>query len=515
MAWDSFDDARDAAGSSSAAYGQAASAPPDGGAPSEDIRIDLRLLIGVLGASFCMAWHMVLLVHPGFLAPGWADADDLTLLSGFAIALFAAYFILSLLAGPFQRHRQLMGIVAMICSVAALFPLGGGYAFSELAVRVISAGVSVAAAMTLWVEFMCTRFGRVIRKSFSFAVALGMLWAFCLLMADAAYAQWVIMAYALASSIAYLALCRGLVKEGALPSYDVKETDERNLITWRPMLLTVMGSMAQGFSLTWLLPPEPVPSWMPLAAIGVALALSTLLLYDTAHRFAIKESLIRRLFLPVIATCILVLIFTPPQWRPLPALFAFAFSFLPYATALFATCEHIVRCRLSTARAFSSARSYAVAGLFCGLMFGRFATSGNAFGDATMQVWVVVVVLIFVMVFSLLSSKSFYPGDDEDLASAGLSERTQDADGSQAGFADLERALRARCHEVAKGYGLTGRQEEVLYLLARGRNTAYIQDELVISPHTVKAHTYAIYKKLDLHSQQELIDLVESGESQN
>ena len=210
----------------------------------------------------------------------------------------------------------------------------------------------MAAAMTLWVEFMCTRFGRVIRKSFSFAVALGMLWAFCLLMADAAYAQWVIMAYALASSIAYLALCRGLVKEGALPSYDVKETDERNLITWRPMLLTVMGSMAQGFSLTWLLPPEPVPSWMPLAAIGVALVLSTLLLYDTAHRFAIKESLIRRLFLPVIATCILVLIFTPPQWRPLPALFAFAFSFLPYATALFATCEHIVRCRLSTARAF-------------------------------------------------------------------------------------------------------------------------------------------------------------------
>lgn len=132
-----------------------------------------------------------------------------------------------------------------------------------------------------------------------------------------------------------------------------------------------------------------------------------------------------------------------------------------------------------------------------------------------MQVWVVVVVLIFVVVFSLLTSQSFYPGDDEDLASSGLSERTQDADGSQAGFADLERALRARCHEVAKGYGLTGRQEEVLYLLARGRNTAYIQEELVISPHTVKAHTYAIYKKLDLHSQQELIDLVESGESQN
>lgn len=126
MTWDSFDDARDAAGQNDAACERNASVPADGGAPFEATRIDLRLLIGVLGASFCMAWHMVLLVHPGFLAPGWADADGLTLLCGFAISLFAAYFILSLLAGPFQRHRQLMGIVAMVCSAAALFPLGGG-----------------------------------------------------------------------------------------------------------------------------------------------------------------------------------------------------------------------------------------------------------------------------------------------------------------------------------------------------------------------------------------------------
>ncbi len=75
----------------------------------------------------------------------------------------------------------------------------------------------------------------------------------------------------------------------------------------------------------------------------------------------------------------------------------------------------------------------------------------------------------------------------------------------------MERAFRERCREVAHRFGLTERQEEVLYLLAKGRNTAYIQEELVISPHTVKAHTYAIYKKLDLHSQQELIDLVEAA----
>lgn len=506
MAMDPIEDILDAPGPKGSSF-----ASSDGPCPSEEAgRIDVRLMAGVLGASFCMAWHMVLLVHPAFLVSGMQEGDGLTLLCGFAIALFCSYFILSLFANFFQRHRQAMGILALACSVVALFPHGGGYAFSLIVVRVACGGIGVAAAMTLWVEFMCVRFGGTIRKSFSVAVALGMLWSFCLLLVDAAYSQWVILAYSLISSAAYLVLCHGFMKESAFPSYDAKETDERNLITWRSALLTVVGSMAQGFSLSWLLPPEPVPSWTGLAAIGLALVLSASLFYDAAHRFVIKESLIRRLFLPIITTCILVLIFIPQPWRPLPALIAFAFSFLPYATALFATCEHIVRCQLSTARAFSSARSYAVAGLFCGLTFGRFATSGDMFGDLTMQVWVVAIVLIFVVVFSMLTSKSFYPGDDDELSAVDGTEDLSAEDEAASQFADVERALRGSCHAVAVDYGLTGRQEEVLYLLARGRNTAYIQEELVISPHTVKAHTYAIYKKLELHSQQELIDLVEN-----
>ncbi len=148
--------------------------------------------------------------------------------------------------------------------------------------------------------------------------------------------------------------------------------------------------------------------------------------------------------------------------------------------------------------------------MFCGLLFGGFATSSDMFGELTMQVWVVVVVLIFVVVFSLVTSKSCYPGDDE-ADGVGTFLGAEACEGAPAPFADVERAFRERCREVAHRFGLTERQEEVLYLLAKGRNTAYIQEELVISPHTVKAHTYAIYKKLDLHSQQELIDLVEAA----
>lgn len=52
----------------------------------------------------------------------------------------------------------------------------------------------------------------------------------------------------------------------------------------------------------------------------------------------------------------------------------------------------------------------------------------------------------------------------------------------------------------------------VFYLLAKGRRTEYIQNKLVISSHTVKTHTYNIYKKLGVKNREELLDLVEESE---
>ncbi|MEI3376972.1 MAG: helix-turn-helix transcriptional regulator [Coriobacteriales bacterium] len=65
------------------------------------------------------------------------------------------------------------------------------------------------------------------------------------------------------------------------------------------------------------------------------------------------------------------------------------------------------------------------------------------------------------------------------------------------------------CEVVASSHGLTPREAEVLVLLSRGRNAAYIEEELVVSSNTVKSHMLNIYRKLGVHSQQELISLVE------
>lgn len=74
-----------------------------------------------------------------------------------------------------------------------------------------------------------------------------------------------------------------------------------------------------------------------------------------------------------------------------------------------------------------------------------------------------------------------------------------------------EQAFEDRLLQLAEDAHLTEREREVFGLLARGRNARYIQETLVVSYSTVKTHVSHVYAKLGVHSQQELIDVVESG----
>lgn len=65
-----------------------------------------------------------------------------------------------------------------------------------------------------------------------------------------------------------------------------------------------------------------------------------------------------------------------------------------------------------------------------------------------------------------------------------------------------------RLNEVALRFGLSERERDVLELLAEGRSSARIQEDLCISAGTVNYHTRNIYAKLGVHSRQEVIDLV-------
>lgn len=65
------------------------------------------------------------------------------------------------------------------------------------------------------------------------------------------------------------------------------------------------------------------------------------------------------------------------------------------------------------------------------------------------------------------------------------------------------------CLAVSEKYHLTKRQAEILHFLGKGRNAHFIQEKLGISEHTVNSHIYEIYKKVGVHSQQELMEQID------
>ncbi len=72
--------------------------------------------------------------------------------------------------------------------------------------------------------------------------------------------------------------------------------------------------------------------------------------------------------------------------------------------------------------------------------------------------------------------------------------------------------FRAKCLRVIERYGLSEREGEIMVMLAKGRNLPYVQEHLYLSRSTVSTHRQHIYQKLEIHSQQELMDLVERTE---
>ena len=74
-------------------------------------------------------------------------------------------------------------------------------------------------------------------------------------------------------------------------------------------------------------------------------------------------------------------------------------------------------------------------------------------------------------------------------------------------------SLEDACVAIAKEYGLSGREGEILPFALKGRTSERISQELHISKSTVDTHLRRIYAKAGVHSRQELIDLSEQRQA--
>lgn len=70
--------------------------------------------------------------------------------------------------------------------------------------------------------------------------------------------------------------------------------------------------------------------------------------------------------------------------------------------------------------------------------------------------------------------------------------------------------FKSKCLAVAHKYKLSPRETEIAELIAKGRDSAHIQEKLFLSRSTVQTHRMHIYQKLGIHNRQELLDIIET-----
>ncbi|NPD31176.1 helix-turn-helix transcriptional regulator [Eggerthellaceae bacterium zg-1084] len=99
----------------------------------------------------------------------------------------------------------------------------------------------------------------------------------------------------------------------------------------------------------------------------------------------------------------------------------------------------------------------------------------------------------------MLSEREFF---------GGWGSRLMEGAGGSESQASARRALADSCVVAARAYGLTAREGEVLLLLGQRRTARQIEQELMIANGTVKAHIRHIYRKMGIHSRDELLQVV-------
>ena len=109
--------------------------------------------------------------------------------------------------------------------------------------------------------------------------------------------------------------------------------------------------------------------------------------------------------------------------------------------------------------------------------------------------------LIALLATCCILASYLFVFNEEDLSA--LTERPKTAEARRKRFQE-------RCTRVAKHYGLTPKETEILILYAKGRTRKHIQDELFISRGTVTTHLRHIYQKMDVHDKQEMLDKIEN-----
>ena len=145
-------------------------------------------------------------------------------------------------------------------------------------------------------------------------------------------------------------------------------------------------------------------------------------------------------------------------------------------------------------------------GMASGALLGTWMLSSGDINEALHVLPLMVCIIVALIMVLWGRAKSF----GLELESGAHIKESKDASYNEDDSKNLmDRAMQSQTQRIAQLYSLSRREAEIIGYLLAGRNRPYIRDRLCISLNTVNTHIRNIFGKLDVHSQQELLDLAE------
>lgn len=266
---------------------------------------------------------------------------------------------------------------------------------------------------------------------------------------------------------------------------------------WKPVVLVMVYAFVFGL--------QEANAYMvtgPHSAPGLVVCCLVVIVGIMILGDAVEFGTIYSVWLPFAAAAFLVVgavASLSPSWTSFCANFGYAASEIFVMTMIGSICYHY---GVSALWLFGIERGVrAIA-----MLSGRFVAQHSPLYQNGGLV-VLVLVAVLVATFMILSEKRV-----NAMWGVQLRDKTpqEEADGKPAGVAHRN-AVVTRCSDLSRMYKLSQREEEVLLLLAQHKSATDIEHELYVANGTAKAHIRHVYQKLDIHSREELFELVEGN----
>lgn len=237
-------------------------------------------------------------------------------------------------------------------------------------------------------------------------------------------------------------------------------------------------------------------------------------------------SKLHMIMFPLIATAFLLLPFLSATSRDVFASFAFT-VFSITSSLMVVSCARTARMyAVSPILVYGTFASLVYLSLACGALISFFL--GGLHNTETLWLFAIALVAIYILSMALtVGKRPFNRARQKNQSSVTQAIEQTDAFANNSPTSNsaikkpekkvlsgnpsstfAEPSLDDRCAGIAQTYSLTPREAQVMTLLAHGRDVAFMSDELTLSKNTVRTHVKNVFAKTNVHSKQELIDLV-------